>query len=134
MRNSLETRIGIFVALVMLAAVFILDIVGGAEKFTRGHRLHALFSNVQDLKVGDRVKMAGVEVGKVENIQLEGNRVNVTMKLRKEAEVRTDSTATIKFTGLMGQNYVSIDFGSGNARSSKTTRSWPRANSPTSAP
>ena len=41
--------------------------------------------------------------------------MNVTMKLRKDAEVRTDSTATIKFTGLMGQNYVSIDFGSGNA-------------------
>ena len=57
MKNSLETRIGIFVALVMLAAVFILDIVGGAEKFTRGHRLHAIFTNVEDLKVGDRVKM-----------------------------------------------------------------------------
>jgi phospholipid/cholesterol/gamma-HCH transport system substrate-binding protein len=115
MKNSLETRIGIFVALVMLAAVFILDIVGGAEKFTRGHRLHAIFTNVEDLKVGDRVKMAGVEVGKVENIRLEGNRVNVTMKLRRDAEVRTDSIATITFTGLMGQNYVAIDFGSGSA-------------------
>jgi phospholipid/cholesterol/gamma-HCH transport system substrate-binding protein len=115
MKNSLETRIGIFVALVMLAAVFILDIVGGAEKFTRGHRLHAIFTNVEDLKVGDRVKMAGVEVGKVENIRLQGNRVNVTMKLRRDAEVRTDSIATITFTGLMGQNYVSIDFGSGSA-------------------
>ena len=57
MKNSLETRIGIFVALVVLAAVFILDIVGGASKFTRGYRLHALFNNVQELKVGDRVKM-----------------------------------------------------------------------------
>jgi phospholipid/cholesterol/gamma-HCH transport system substrate-binding protein len=115
MRNSLETRIGIFVALVVLAAVFIFDIVGGPDKFARGYRLHALFNNVQELKVGDRVKMAGVEVGRVERIQLEENKVDVTMKLRRVAEVKTDSTAAVKFTGLMGQNYIAIDFGSAGA-------------------
>jgi phospholipid/cholesterol/gamma-HCH transport system substrate-binding protein len=111
MKNSLETRIGIFVALVVLAAVFILDIVGGPEKFTRGQRLYAMFHNVQDLKVGDRVKMAGVEIGRVEGIKLTNNIVMVGMKVRGEAEVKTDSAATIKFTGLMGQNFVSIGFG-----------------------
>ncbi|HZL42501.1 MAG TPA: MlaD family protein [Verrucomicrobiae bacterium] len=115
MRNSLETRIGIFVALVVLAAVFILDIVGGAGKFTRGYRLHALFNNVQELKVGDRVKMAGVDVGWVEKVQLRDNKVDVILKLRSNADVKTDSTATVKFTGLMGQNYVAIDFGSPSA-------------------
>jgi phospholipid/cholesterol/gamma-HCH transport system substrate-binding protein len=115
MKNSLETRIGIFVALVVLAAVFILDILGGAGKLTRGYRIQALFSNVQGLKVGDRVKMAGVDVGWVENIRLAENKVDVGMKLRRTANVKTDSTATIKFTGLMGQNYVSIEFGSPGA-------------------
>jgi phospholipid/cholesterol/gamma-HCH transport system substrate-binding protein len=115
MRNSLETRIGIFVALVFLAAVFILDIVGGPDKFTRGRHLYALFDNVQELKVGDRVKLAGVEVGRVEGIQLVENRVKVKMKVRRDAEVKTDSTATIKFTGLVGQNYVSLDFGTPGA-------------------
>ena len=112
MKNSLETRIGIFVALVVLAAVFILDIVGGPEKFTRGQRLYAQFKNIQDLKVGDRVKMAGVEIGRVETIKLTNNLVMVGMKIQSEAEVKTDSAATIKFTGLMGQNYLAIDFGS----------------------
>jgi phospholipid/cholesterol/gamma-HCH transport system substrate-binding protein len=117
MRNSLETRIGIFVALVVLAAIFILDIVGGTGKFARGYRLHALFNNVQDLKVGDRVKMAGVDVGWVEALQLDPkqSKVDVSMKLRPNVTVRTDSTATIKFTGLMGQNYISVDFGSATA-------------------
>lgn len=114
MRNSLETRIGIFVALVVLAAVFILDIVGGSV-FTRGYRLYGLFNNVQELKVGDRVKMAGVEIGRIEDITLQSNKVMVTMKVRQEANVRTDSKATIKFTGLMGQNYVSVSFGTPTA-------------------
>jgi phospholipid/cholesterol/gamma-HCH transport system substrate-binding protein len=37
--------------------------------------------------------------------------VLVTMKMRAGTAVRTDSIATVKFTGLMSQNFVSIDFG-----------------------
>jgi phospholipid/cholesterol/gamma-HCH transport system substrate-binding protein len=112
MRNTLETRIGFFVALVVLAAVIILERVGSFEMFERGKHVNALFANIQDLKKGDRVKMAGVDVGRVENIQLTNNRVLVMMKVRPIADVKTDSTATIKFTGLLGQNFVAIDFGS----------------------
>jgi phospholipid/cholesterol/gamma-HCH transport system substrate-binding protein len=111
MKNTLETRIGIFVALIVLAAAIILERVGSLETFQRGNHVNALFTNVQDLKVGDRVKMAGVEVGRVQGIQLTNNRVRVIMKVRPTAEVKTDSIATIKFTGLLGQNFVSIDFG-----------------------
>ncbi|HOX58751.1 MAG TPA: MlaD family protein [Candidatus Paceibacterota bacterium] len=111
MKNSLETRLGFFVALAVLAFAIILERVGSLEMFERGKQVNALFANIQDLKVGDRVKMAGVEVGRVQGIELTNNRVWVKMKLRPVAEVKTDSTATIKFTGLMGQNFVSIDFG-----------------------
>ena len=37
MKNSLETRLGIFVALAVIAAVLILEIVGGVERFQRGY-------------------------------------------------------------------------------------------------
>jgi phospholipid/cholesterol/gamma-HCH transport system substrate-binding protein len=114
MKNTLETRLGIFVALAALAAVLIMETLGGIEWFKRGYHLNAEFNNVQDLKLGDKVKIAGVEVGKVEKISLDetNNKVRVNMKLHHDAIVRTDSTATIKFTGLLGQNFVSLDFGS----------------------
>ena len=117
MRNTLETRLGIFVAFAVIAAVLILEIVGGIERFQRGYELRAAFNTVQDLKEGDRVKMAGVEVGRVEKISLDetNNKVLVTMKLRQNVEVRVDSVATVKFTGLMGQNFVALDFGSRGA-------------------
>jgi phospholipid/cholesterol/gamma-HCH transport system substrate-binding protein len=113
MKNTLETRLGIFVALAVIAAVLILEIVGGVERFQRGYELRTEFSNVQDLKEGDRVKMAGVEVGRVEKIGIDqtNSKVLVVMKMRKGVPVRTDSVAMVKFTGLMGQNYVSLDFG-----------------------
>jgi phospholipid/cholesterol/gamma-HCH transport system substrate-binding protein len=111
MKNSLETRLGIFVALAVITAVVILEVLGGAHFLKRGYRVYALFNNVQDLKVGDPVKMAGVQIGQVEKIRLTNNTVKVTLKLDRDAAVRTDSLASVKFTGLMGQNYVAIDFG-----------------------
>lgn len=115
MKNSLETRLGIFVVLVVIAALLIMETLGGAAFFHRGYHLSALFDTVQDLKVGDSVKMAGVEVGHVEKITLENNKVRVTMKLNSGVVVKTDSQASIKFTGLMGQNFVSLDFGTPGA-------------------
>jgi phospholipid/cholesterol/gamma-HCH transport system substrate-binding protein len=115
MKNSLETNLGIFVVIVIFAGVFIVEILGGVDFFHRGYHVNAQFDTAQELKVGDSVKMGGVEIGRVEKIALGESDVRVTMKLRPDAVVKTDSKATIKFTGLMGQNYVDIGFGSSSA-------------------
>lgn len=112
MKNTLETRLGVFVALVAIAAILILEMLGGVDRFRGGRHVSALFNNINELHVGDRVKMAGVEIGTVDDIRFSDNKVKVTMKLNKDASVKVDSTATIKFAGLMGQNFVAVDFGS----------------------
>ena len=53
-------------------------------------------------------------------VVMENEKVRVTMKIKnrvnqRAVELKTDSKATIKFTGLMGQNFVAIDFGSPDA-------------------
>ena len=116
MKNTLETRLGLFILLAMLAGWFIIETIGATDFFRGGLHLKARFNNIQELKVGDPVKMAGVPVGKVEHIQLAENKVEVLLKLNnKEAIVHTDSKATVKFAGLLGQNYVALDFGSATA-------------------
>jgi len=115
MRNSLETKLGYFVVLAVFAAWIIVETLGGVEMFRGGYHIKALFDTVQDLKVGNSVKLAGVEIGRVEKIELAGDKVRVTMKLHSDATVKTDSKATIKFTGMMGQYFVSIDFGTPGA-------------------
>jgi len=116
MRNTLETRLGIFFAFTLIVAVIILEMVGVADFFKPGYKVHADFKTVQELKKGDLVKMAGVEIGRVESIDLANEKVRVTLKIKKsDAELRTDSKATIKFTGLLGQNFVAVDFGTPTA-------------------
>ena len=112
MKDTLETRLGIFFALAFIAAVLLMEMLGSFDFFKRGIRIHALFNTVQELKEGDPVKMAGVQIGRVEKIDLKENKVDVTLKLDRAASVKTDSKAMIKFAGLMGQNFVSISFGS----------------------
>ena len=59
--------------------------------------------------------MAGVEIGRVRGIHLGDGKVEVELKLHRGARVKTYSKASIKFIGLLGQNYVNVDFGSPNA-------------------
>ena len=115
MKNTLETRLGIFFALALVVAVIILEMIGAADFFKTGYQINASFKNAQELKKGDLVKMAGVEVGRVDDIQLVDNRAKVTMKIKGKHDIKTDSKAVIKFTGLMGQNFVAIENGSPTA-------------------
>ncbi|TAK99957.1 MAG: MCE family protein [Verrucomicrobia bacterium] len=118
MKNTLETRLGLFVALIVLASVLIIETLGGVSVFKKQYQVHALFNTAQDLKVGDRVKMAGVEIGRVKDIALTDNKVKISMTVSEDAlkkRIRTDSVASVRFTGLMGQNYVNVDFGSPGA-------------------
>lgn len=116
MRNTLETRLGIFFALTLVVAVIILEMVGVADLFKPGYIIYADFKTVQELKKGDLVKMAGVDVGRIDSISLTNEKVRVAMKIKNRgAEIKTDSKATIRFTGLMGQNFVSLDFGTPGA-------------------
>jgi phospholipid/cholesterol/gamma-HCH transport system substrate-binding protein len=115
MKNTLETKLGVFVILVVFAAWIIMETLGGLQMFQGGYRVNALFHTAQDLKVGDNVKMAGVEIGRVEGITLTNQSVEVTMKIHPGTIVKTDSKASVRFTGLMGQNFVAITFGSTEA-------------------
>jgi phospholipid/cholesterol/gamma-HCH transport system substrate-binding protein len=112
MKNTLETRLGIFFALALVVAVLLLEMVGAMDWFKSGYQINASFKTAQELKKGDFVKMAGVEIGRVENVALEDGRAKVIMKIQSKYQIKTDAKAVIKFTGLMGQNFVSIEGGS----------------------
>lgn len=113
MKNTLETRLGIFSALALIVAFIIMEMIGGFDLFKTGIRIHARFDTVQELKVGDPVKMAGVEIGKVDKIEFAADKVEVIMKItHSKAKVKTDSKASVRFAGLLGQNFVALTFGS----------------------
>ncbi|HQC43173.1 MAG TPA: MlaD family protein, partial [Verrucomicrobiota bacterium] len=69
-KTKLEVRLGIFFLLILLVAVFMMELIGGLEPLKSGVLIQTKFKNVMDLKKGDPVKVAGVNVGNVSSIKL----------------------------------------------------------------
>lgn len=122
MKDSVESKLGLFFAFAIIALLIILEFAGGLDFLKPHYDLHAHFKNVQELKTGDFVKMSGVPIGRVKKIDLITNGMaDVTMELKKDADVSVDSKASLKFTGLMAENYISIDYGSNSIRAENGT-------------
>ena len=83
--------------LALLAAVTILNTVGCGNGTPRGYDLSALFTSPRNLKAGDPVIMAGVQIGRVEFLRFDSTNAltHVLLHIERLVVVKTDSTALI---------------------------------------
>jgi phospholipid/cholesterol/gamma-HCH transport system substrate-binding protein len=71
------------------------------------------FDNISGLKPGAAVEVAGVEVGRVEEIQLTtGDRAKLVMKLSPGLKLNDDAIASIRTKGIIGDKFVKLSTGS----------------------
>src|SRR3954465_5105454 len=97
--------ISIVVLLVLRAAAFKandLPLIGGGDTY------YAAFSESGGLKVNDEVRIAGVRVGKVESVGLEGNHVKVPFRIGSNSGFGKDTRAQIKVKTLLGAMYLAL--------------------------
>jgi phospholipid/cholesterol/gamma-HCH transport system substrate-binding protein len=74
----------------------------------RGHTYHAAFSEAGGLKVGDDVQIAGVRVGTVKSIELDGGHVAVAFTVDGSARFGRDTGAAVKTKTLLGKKYLAL--------------------------
>ena len=106
---SREAKVGIFVVLGLVILTFFTFRVskwGGVAG--KGYKLTVDFETAAGLEPKANVKMAGVPVGKVEEIQLVGNRARLILRIDKGVQIPVDSMASIQTQGLLGEKYVEI--------------------------
>jgi len=113
-KNRLEFLVGGFV-LLGLAAIAYLTVKLGAGSFVGGdtYRLEARFENASGLNVGGSVHVAGVPVGRVESIRVDPSDFSaiVSISVLSGLHLPTDSMASIKTTGLIGDKFISLSPG-----------------------
>lgn len=98
--------ISIAVVLLMLLAAFRaqdLPLIGGGDTYT------AAFSEAGGLKPEDEVRIAGVRVGKVESIELDGDQVKVTFRVKTDSKFGTETGAAIKVKTVLGAMYLALE-------------------------
>jgi phospholipid/cholesterol/gamma-HCH transport system substrate-binding protein len=104
--------VGIFVVLGLVVLTYFTFRVskwGGIGE--KGYKLTVDFETAAGLEPKANVKMAGVPVGKVEEIQLVGNRARLILRIDEGIRIPVDSVASIQTQGLLGEKYVEIQPG-----------------------
>jgi phospholipid/cholesterol/gamma-HCH transport system substrate-binding protein len=106
-RNPLPIGIAglLAIGLVLLASFNAskLPLIGGGTSYA------ASFSEAGGLRTGDEVRIAGVRVGKVTDISLDGNKVDVDFRVTEDVAFGPESGASIRMKTLLGQKYVSLE-------------------------
>lgn len=98
------------VSIAVLAALLVaafraqdLPLIGGGDTY------YAAFAESGGLKANDEVRIAGVRVGKVESVELDGDHVLVTFKVDTDSGFGGDTRAAIKVKTLLGAMFLSLE-------------------------
>lgn len=113
-QRKIEIAVGVFILLGMAALAFLAIQVSGlslsAERRAT-YRISASFNNVAGLTARSEVMVAGVQVGHVTAIHIDPLTVRAVVDMAIDEDVQyltTDSIASIKTAGVLGEQYVSI--------------------------
>ncbi|GFG70445.1 MCE family protein [Mycolicibacter senuensis] len=77
----------------------------------------AVFTDVSGLHSGDDVRTAGVRVGRVDSVELDGTLARVTFRIPKSYVLYDDTTAAVTYQNIIGQRYVGLSPGTAPSHS-----------------
>lgn len=115
-RRSFASGAGLFILLGFAALAYLATQTTSIANVRHGdtYAVHAQFNNVGQLKDRAPVKVAGVRIGEVESIGLDADSdvADVTLSIDSTYhEIPQNSVATIHTSGLLGDQYVGVDYG-----------------------
>lgn len=74
-----------------------------------GYKLDVIYDEVNGLKIGNEVRFAGVPIGKVEDLKVDGTKIRTVIKIDSKHKVPVNSKFSIGMDGVLGTKFVSID-------------------------
>jgi len=105
-RNPVKVgAISIMVIALIMGMAFKADslpLIGGGTTY------YADFAEAGGLKTGNEVRIAGVRVGKVTSIKLDGDKVKVGFKVKSSSPFGTKTGASIKVKTLLGEEFLDL--------------------------
>lgn len=114
-------KLGIFIFLGSALLVIGIFLLGNKEAlFKPTFTVKAYFKNIEGLRKGAQVRLGGIDVGSVKDIEIVKDtisRVEVSMRLINDIKsyIRKDTKASIETEGLVGNKVVILEIGSSTA-------------------
>ena len=102
----------VIIAAVILTAVYKWQSTVWANAEATDYPVYATFNRTDGLEVGDKVRMAGINIGYVADSVLDDNfRATLTLMIKSNIAIPDDSSAAIVSSGIMGNKYIEIEAG-----------------------
>lgn len=108
-------KVGALLVAALVAAFVVWRLVDERSGADGGYRVCARFDNAHGLITKSRVTVAGIAVGHIERIGLEGARARVDMRIDDAVELHEDATVTRRSASLLGEYILAINPGSPDA-------------------
>lgn len=113
---NVELGVGLFVIMGLLCLGYLSVKLGKMEVLgSRGYEVIGVFSNCGGVRAESLVRIAGVQVGRVKSITLDGDQARVTMVVNDDVRIPADSIASIKTQGLIGEKFIELTLGADEA-------------------
>ncbi len=110
-----EQKVGLFFLIGIVLVFVAIEATVGTGLLRKGYHLFVKYQNVEGLRAGDAVQVAGLKLGKVDTITLQPDGVLVKLRLEQSAVVRRDAIARLDFLALSGTRFISISLGTPEA-------------------
>ncbi len=107
---SSSAKVGIFVCIILIILFWITFKISSGTMFgkVRGYTIKALFKNAQGLNTKTGIFIAGIKIGFVDSIHLQGDKALVTLRISPDIKIRKNAKAIIRTKGLLGEKYIEI--------------------------
>ncbi len=99
-------------ATITLLLFGLLATVIGNVSFAPTRSYHALFTDATGVTVGDKVRLSGVEVGRVSEVALDGDlassRARITFTVSEDISLSESATLALRYENIVGRRYLAI--------------------------
>ena len=113
--NGLELKVGLFVLMAACVFTFFVISISDLSIFEKGRHIQVVFGFASGIREAAPVRLAGVEVGLVKKLKVfvddadnRKTKVRISVWLKDDVTIPSDSNITINQLGILGEKYLEI--------------------------
>ncbi len=107
-RVSTAAKVGVFALVTVVAAVFIYQFVSKKAAGGDGYVVYALMDDATGIAKHSQVRVAGIPVGQIEDIRLQGGQARIDIRIRPDVPLYDDAAASKVTSSLLGEYFIGL--------------------------
>src|SRR5436190_9515050 len=118
-RATTAAKVGVFSVILLGAGFFIYRFVNKGSGPGGGYVVYALLRDAAGIAKHSQVRMAGIPVGSIASIRLEGDKARIDLRMNPEVPLYEDASVTKVASSLLGEYYLAVGAGTEGKRQLK---------------